>query len=213
MVGHSYFTTWPDTVLTMVREGIAQAIQAYGLEYWMSEYCMLEHNPMIKGGGRDLGMDAALYLARLMHHDLVTGQASSWQWWLGLSCYDFKDGLVYTDKAAKEIFDSKMLWAMGQYSAFIRPGAKRIGIENDRAGEGTLMVSAYSNQGSGDVVIVVTNLTDDHQTIEIGRYEADDSGWEIFVTSDSRNLEKAGEVESDTPLMIPARSIVTLYSK
>jgi hypothetical protein len=42
------------------------------LGYWMSEYCILEKNDEIRGGGRrDLGMDAALFVASLIHNDLT----------------------------------------------------------------------------------------------------------------------------------------------
>ncbi len=33
-------------------------------------------------------------MARVIHYDLTVGGASSWQWWLAVSPYDYKDGLV-----------------------------------------------------------------------------------------------------------------------
>lgn len=33
-------------------------------------------------------------MARVIHYDIVVGGASSWQWWLAISPYDYKDGLV-----------------------------------------------------------------------------------------------------------------------
>ena len=36
----------------------------------------------------------ALYMARVIHYDLTLAHASSWQWWLAISPYDYKDGLV-----------------------------------------------------------------------------------------------------------------------
>jgi len=35
------------------------------LELRMSEYCLLETNPEVRGAGRELGIDPALYLARV----------------------------------------------------------------------------------------------------------------------------------------------------
>lgn len=213
MVGHSYFTTWPDTVMTLVRDGVTSACAAYGLEYWMSEYCMLENNPLIKGNGRDLGMDAALYLARLMHHDLVTGNASSWQWWLGLSCWDFKDGLVYTGKEAKEIYDSKLLWTMGNYSAFVRPGARRIGIQTEQPVSNDLLVSAYTNIEEDGIVVVATNLGDVPQSIQLTLEKGVGDNWEVFETSESKNLEHTGVIPGHDKISVPEKSILTLISK
>lgn len=62
----------------------------------MSEYCILEKNDEVRGGGRrDLGMKTALFVARVIHNDLTIAEARSWQWWTAVSQVDFKDGLVY----------------------------------------------------------------------------------------------------------------------
>lgn len=52
----------------------------------------------MEGGKVDLGMDAALYMARVIHTDLTVANAAAWQWWLAVSPYDYKDGLIYVDK-------------------------------------------------------------------------------------------------------------------
>jgi len=113
------------------------------LGYWMSEYCILQENDEIaRGHGRDLSMKTALYVARVLHHDMVLTNAKSWQWWTAISQVDFKDGLVYLDDGSEgesgrmggnieslryngEVRESKLLWVLGNYSRFVRPGMVR----------------------------------------------------------------------------------------
>ena len=53
VVGHSYWTTWDPTVLVRERVALRRRLQAVdpSLEFWMSEYCLLEDNPEVKGPG------------------------------------------------------------------------------------------------------------------------------------------------------------------
>lgn len=97
----------------------------------MSEYCILGDS-LMKGEKRDLGMAPALFIARLIHHDLVLSNATSWQWWLGISASDYKDGLVYIDKNKTDgqVYDSKMLWALGNYSRFVSPGVNAFRLKH-----------------------------------------------------------------------------------
>ncbi len=120
VAGHSYFSTWDVQHLQEVRGELRQKIQSVDptLEYGVSKYALLEDNPEIKG------IDPALYVARVIQADLTLAWASAWHWWLAVSPYDYKDGLVYIDrdKDGGAVYDSKMLWALGNFSRFIRPG-------------------------------------------------------------------------------------------
>ena len=60
----------------------------------MTEFCIMDYEEM-QGNGRDLGISPALYMARVIHYDMTVANASSWQWWLAISPYDYKDGLIY----------------------------------------------------------------------------------------------------------------------
>src|SRR6185369_10937752 len=97
------FSTSPWKEGVALRRRLAKQVDAARARYWQTEYCILGNNAgEIDGGGRDKGMDAALYLARVIHMDLVYGQAAAWQWWLAVSPYDYKDGLIYIDKEKKD---------------------------------------------------------------------------------------------------------------
>lgn len=96
----------------------------------MTEWCEMV-------GGRDAGMDSALVLARTIHSDLTIAGAVAWQLWIAVSRYDYHDGLIYTDYVEpgdeESILETQKLWAMGNYSRFVRPGAERITAEVEAA--------------------------------------------------------------------------------
>ena len=126
VAAHSYFTTYDTGTLVEVRSRLREHLATLDpeLEFRMSEYCVLEDNAEIRGGGRDLGMNTALYVARVVHADLTIAEATSWNWWLAVSPYDYKDGLVYIDRNMTDgnVYESKLLWGLGHFSRFVRPG-------------------------------------------------------------------------------------------
>jgi len=226
VAAHSYFTTWPLDELIEKRERVAEQIQSVdpALEYGMSEYCILADNEEIEGPGRDLGMDPALYVARVIHVDLTVANASSWQWWRGASGGDYKDGLVYLNRGTKEILESKLLWGLGNYSRFLRPGAVRVEVTRsdettllDRAKSG-LLASAYQAADGERVVFVLVNQSGASKRV---RLRAEESPvpidtWQPYVTREStvkaldRDLEPVSEIGRGDPVTIPPKSIVTL---
>lgn len=222
VAAHSYFTTWPTDKMIQQRQELWQIIQQTdpSLQYWMSEYCILANNEEIKGGGRNLGIDPALYVARLIHYDLTVAHASSWQWWLAVSPYDFKDGLVYIDKNQQNgrVYDSKMLWALGNYSRFIRPGAVRVGVSrsDDKSpvqNINGLMSSAYLDQQNNQVIIVAVNYSKNDKKIsfKLKGLDNDQAVAKLtpYVTSADKSLEAGPQVTTDGALTVSARSITT----
>jgi O-glycosyl hydrolase len=217
--GHSYYTTWPISDLVEHREQVAERMQSTdaSLEYWMSEYCILADNREIQGNGRDLGMDPALYVARVLHMDLTVANASSWQWWLGVSPYDYKDGLVYIDnnRNTGDVYDSKLLWGLGNYSRFLQPGAVRLGVQRsdeaspEEAAQG-LMVSAYRAADGEKTVVVAVNQEREERTfrVQVNGHETGSTWWP-YVTSASNDLAPIAEQSQGDSLTVPGRSIVT----
>jgi O-glycosyl hydrolase len=173
----------------------------------MTEYCILKDNKeIISGHGRDLGMHTALYVARVMHNDLVYGNASAWCWWLGISSADFKDGLIYANRDGSGITDSKTMWAMGNFSRFIKPEAVRIAVKGKSDNE--LMVSAYRNSGNNNIVIVIINMKADKQDITLKNLPKGTlTAWE---TSDKLNLKKSEQNPGAEQFTVTAKSITSL---
>lgn len=202
--GHSYHTVKSDSIMNLIRGKLHDEFQRVDptLDFWMSEYCILGGNGILKGGGRDLGMETALFVANIIHADLAVANASAWQWWIAVSKYNFKDGLVYIDEKSHEIYESKLLWALGNYSRFIRPGAKRIDVETNQ--EDSLKTSAYKNE-NGEIVVVIINKGKTSETVQINlagntnRYE----------TSKNNSLAPLGNVDISKPVSIPKESVST----
>ncbi|MBW8687137.1 glycoside hydrolase family 30 protein [Chitinophaga rhizophila] len=208
IAGHSYFTTSPASVAVSTREAVAKSVAAVpGLGFWQSEYCILGDNAgEINGNKRDYGMEAALYLATVIHRDLAIANARAWQYWLAISPYDYKDGLIYIDRKKSDgaYHDSKMLWAMGNYSRFIRPGAQRIAAQLQ--GDSTLLVSAYKNADKSICMVIVNNSQQEKQLVA-HTSDGSISRMRTYVTSDAGSLQPLPVKDH---IIIPARAVVTV---
>lgn len=221
LAGHSYFTTWPVSSLIETRQQLAQRLRAYpGLTFWMSEYCVYENNPEVKGHLDVKGIEPALYTARVIHHDLTIANASSWQWWLAVSPYNYNDGLIYVSKNKNQGYqESKTLWALGQFSRFIRPGMMRVEVlRNDQlslaAQAESIMASAYHDDNTGRIVVVLVNYASEDKTIGTELREGNNSvsQWIPYVTSATDNMKAYAAIKGTSAIAIPARSIVTLVA-
>lgn len=234
ITGHSYFSVWPVSDQIQFRQKLnAKMKQFSNLKYWQTEYCILE-NPgesEIPGGGggkRDLGMKTALFVARIIHNDLVIANASSWQWWTALTRADYKDGLIYLDdgnsngsqtpeycKKDGYARPSKLMWALGNYSFFVRPGMKRVEVENQNPAQASnpVMVSAYKDSAAKRLVIIAINTSDEEQAYKLDM-DARIKNQKLipYITSETTNLEKGKEANTDN-LRIPSKSVVTFIGK
>ena len=176
------------------------------------------------GPGRDLGIEPALHVARTIHFDLVEANAAAWQWWTAVSKVDYKDGLIYTDfnesGDEQNILTSKMLWVLGNYSRFIRPGAKRIDLTGlgEEADSG-LLGSAYVHEGEQTVTAVFVNHGDQDKCVQVHHQELgltrQITTMESYVTNAERDLVcqeriTAAEEEQSFIVNIPGKSVVTL---
>jgi O-glycosyl hydrolase len=226
---HSYHSVWPLKNQVHYRQLVAENLKEANPElgYWMSEYCILQENGEIgKGGGRDLGMATALYVARIMHHDLSITNARSWQWWTAITEVDYKDGLVYLDDGSGEgtgrmgahipglqkegaIRESKLLWVLGNYSRFVRPGMVRIHCEisPQQSSVDGILVTAYKDVKEKRLVYVLTNLSEQQSHINLGH-----SGEvKAYTTDEDSDLEFS--IQKAHQVSLPARSVTTLVLK
>jgi len=229
---HSYYTCWPEEGrLVSWRQRLRAKLDEYpGLGYAMTEYCILIPSDSWVpskyrgyGNGRNLDIDPALWVARVIHYDLTVAEASDWQWWLAVSPYDYKDGLVYVDKSQAEgrYYESKMLWAMGNFSRFIRPGMTRVMVRrsDNATADATiedLMVSAYWKKDDGTVVAVFVNRAYQDRPVKLDFLGADVGSLIPYVTRGSSNskdnLTAYCALSPEDTVAIPARSVVTLVA-
>jgi hypothetical protein len=219
IAGHSYFTTSPYPQAVATRQQLAAKVAGVPkLIYWQSEYCILGDNAgEINGGPRDLGMAPALYLARAIHTDLAVANAAAWQWWLAISPYDYKDGLVYIDKNKTDgqYYPSKMLWALGNYSRFVRPGAVRLAaqLEGAPAGPSAPLVSAYRSADGKQLITVIVNDADAPADLRLALAGRKLGAGQPFTTSAAGDLQPGPAVAAGGVLRVAPRAITTLVSE
>jgi O-glycosyl hydrolase len=206
--GHSYYTTWPISKRNEVRNHLSKELANYPeLEFWMTEYCILEKNERIKGRGKDLGMDAAIYMAEVIWADLVIANASAWQWWLAISPYDYKDGLIYIDKQKSNgsFIDAKLLWGLGNFSRFVRPGMIRIQSKTSQETSGLLNVS-FADPKTGLITIVLINTSVKQKEVTLPTIKGN-LHW--YITSDNQKMEFMEQITPGEFISVPPRSIST----
>jgi hypothetical protein len=220
--GHSYWSDLIGSELVQNRQALYSRMALYlkdGWKYWMTEYCVMVGPDGGGGNGRDLTIKTALDVARVIHYDLTIVQASAWQWWTAVSPENYKDGLIYTDyknnPASQNIIESKTLWALGNYSRFIRPGSVRIKLAgaNDKYG---LLGSAYLNADRNKLIIVFLNMSESEKQIVITNSGLSTDkkimSYTPYVTSNKSddNLKEYPSFSADSSYTVPARSVVTL---
>lgn len=238
MAGHSYWTNTPilkpgerryENVglygyRKRIKDEMAKVNKYQPVSFWQTELCIMSNDEEIHGGGGfDFTMEQALYVARVMHYDLTVANAQSWQWWRAAGG-NYKDGLIRMYVKGERTGgrgqrrgavlnnmarDSKLLWTMGNFSRFVRPGAVRLEVEGEQQIDGTL-VSAYKN-ADGTTAIVAINYSKSDTTISLKGLAKSATA---YRTSDveGENLKNLGMVKlASAPL--PARSVTTFVVK
>jgi O-glycosyl hydrolase len=173
--GHSYFTEKGDASMINTRRSLKDTLKKYeGLEYWQSEYCMLgdgfkENKKVAKRSA----IDCALFLAKVIHHDLTVGNATAWHYWNSFEPGPADSNTLYylialnrnraTDTANLYKI-TKNLWALGHYSLFVRPGMYRVETARNDGLADTLvaqhvMISAFKDAAGKKLVVNVINYT------------------------------------------------------
>jgi len=219
IAGHSYYSTTPESTLIGDRQNVwNKATTIPDLKVWSTEYCPLGNGDLQALGWsnwhQDLSMDVALYVSRIIHHDLVYANASAWQWWLAISPYNYPDGLIYISKNKSNgtYSDSKLMWVLGNYSRFVRPGAIRIQADcsND-----DIYVTAFTHNTTGMKTIVVSNPSEETHAVKL-KLEGISSGTvRPYITSnkDYHKLFPMKPVDVSNAFEIPAQCVLTFTMK
>jgi O-glycosyl hydrolase len=165
----------------------------------------------------------------LIHNDIALANAASWQWWTSITRVDYKDGLIYLDDGKSkggttpdyvrndgEFHDSKLLWVLGNYSLFVRPGMLRIDVPNqdELAAANDVMLTAYKDKANKQLVIVAVNCgkSDQKYAFNLTKGTLKNNELTPYVTSESTNLKRANVQKIDA-VQIPAKSVVTFVGE
>jgi hypothetical protein len=148
---------------------------------------------------------------------------SAWHWWTAVSGVDFKDGLIYTDWKKpgdpESILPARLLWALGNYSRFVRPGMQRVELAGTGHDVRGLMASAYKDEEARQVVAVYVNMAAAPRTVQL-RIGVGSRKWQLQSSAPYVTSDRAGDELKAYPLVppggqisIPARSVVTLVAQ
>lgn len=159
-------------------------------------------------------MPGALSWAQLIHKSLTGGGVSAWTWfllWGGVEGDDDNARLIAEAASGAGFVGSPTLYALGNFSKFIRPGFVRVAAtSNDSA----LRVSAYKDLTSGQIVTVVINPTSISKDLAM---DIPNVSRVIRYTTDAqRKLERyPRDMRSASPsgAAITANSITTFVSR
>lgn len=219
VAGHSYFTDNGEETIINARKKLADTSGKFGVEYWQSEYSMLGDGFKEGIKGRRTDFDCAIFLAKLIHHDLTDGNASAWQFWNSWepgsadfnTCYyllalkpaaGFKSGTFSV---------TKNLWALGHYSRFIRPGMVRVKLPE--VSNKDILISAW--YGQKKLVLVVINYGTSPDAVQLdGLRDQFKSRYKLYITTANQgdNMVLLPEGKLNKSLNLQPRAIYTLVA-
>nr|MDA3853552.1 T9SS type A sorting domain-containing protein [Bacteroidales bacterium] len=235
--GHSYWNHGTNTELRDAREKMKAKAEEFNVAIFQTEWSLLGENPGENFPGYDDAsyMDIALIQARMIHADMTIANVTSWSYWTAMDMerWGHKNRFLMiavepnntsypeTEEALKMegSYNARAnLWAMGNYSYFIRPGYKRIAY----AGPddlGALMGSAYLAPDSSEIVAVYVNIDESDYNLKttingIDNFKVKSN--QAYLTDENNALKKMSIDESYSStdaLKIPARSVLTMVYK
>ena len=218
---HSYGSDLISGPLSNNRAQLGQKMKQYpSWKLWQTEYCVLVGSDGKGGNHRDLTMKTALDVARVIHLDLTLCGVSAWQWWTAVSPVDYKDGLIYTDWRKpgdpETIYPARLLWVLGNFSRFVRPGMQRVDTQGANHDIHGLMASAFKDDRSRRVVVVYINMEDALRRVNLtfasaaGRRRP--TSITPYITSDrvGDELKRYDQLGAEVVVDVPAKSVVSL---
>ncbi|UJW30497.1 hypothetical protein L3Q67_35670 [Saccharothrix sp. AJ9571] len=172
---------------------------------WMSEWSpngTTWNENWDDGSGYD-----GITIAQAVHTALTTGNASGYVYWYGASVGTTR-GLIQMNGDGYRV--SKRLWALANYSRFIRPEATRIGATT---GDANLSLSAFRNP-DGSLAVVALNTGSSAAPVS---YSLPNTGVTKgaaipYLTDDTHDTAAQAPVrisDGGFTATVPARSLVT----
>jgi glucuronoarabinoxylan endo-1,4-beta-xylanase len=175
-----------------------------GKKYWETEvFGQVAGN----SGDYDPSITDALAWAQQIHNWMTVANANAWHWWTILGGGGDNEPLYPSSNSTTP---AKRLWAIGNFSRFVRPGFVR--IDATATPQSGILVSAYKQTSSGNFAIVVINRNASSVSQEFSLAGFTSSSVTPWITSASLNLSQQASVsvsESSFTFTLPADSITT----
>jgi O-glycosyl hydrolase len=169
-------------------------IASAGKEYWETEF-------YDKVNPADAGIVSGLYVAQNLDVALQAGVNAWHYWWL----YNYaginegpdqgvNEGLFEEGDGGNGQVPTKRLYAMGNYSRFVRPGFHLVTATSSPANN--VSVSAFYDMASTQLVVVSINANPTSTPLTFSFNDVSTGSWTSWVTSATQNLEPGDPVSS-----------------
>jgi hypothetical protein len=210
-----------------VRSKAGKAFEQYDVDFHQTEWCILHYAPPMDGFETDWqkedkkDIQVGLLIGRLIYSDMVDANAKAWGYWKGMELNgDYalisllaKEGNIFNGGT---VSSNKILWALGNYSFFIRPGYTR--VETEGANDlDTLVATAYLAPDHSCIVVVFVNSGYNQEDIELQlpkAYNQKIKTTTVYRTDDRIELARVYHTDKRNPtLSITPRSLTTVVLK
>ncbi|WP_086664706.1 glycoside hydrolase family 30 protein [Lentzea kentuckyensis] len=144
-------------------------------------------------------------IAKAVHTALTTGNANGYVYWYGASVGATR-GLIQMDGDGYHV--SKRLWALANYSRFIRPNATRVGATTSN---GNLLLSAFRNT-DGSLAVVALNTGGTEESVSYAVKNSAATKATPYLTNTTGNTTAQSPIRltgGKFTTTIPARSLIT----
>jgi O-glycosyl hydrolase len=149
-------------------------------------------------------MQGALDLAKAMYTALRFGNVSAWLFWsLSTGTLDAYSLMSSAGMKSKRYYASKQLYK------YVRPGAYRVTAATDDDA-GAVYPLAFINDADHTETIVLVNDNDLDMPVKISGADSS-TGYGLLVTDSVRDCQDMGTVDFSEGLLVPAKSVITLY--
>lgn len=225
---HSYFQDYGNSMVTDRTDfyNKSQLLESRP-ELWQTEYSLLQngYRAGYPDGYKLTEMECALSLAKVVMVDLNIANTTGWQWWTtfekgkqaGEARFCLIEAVTNNTNTDGEYHLNKLFYTYGNFSHFIRPGMKRLGIKrSDNLTPyqeiSNVMLSAYSSADNKELVLVAANFANEARELNLtlqnilGKKLINQS---VYLTDEYSNLRKQNVSWSPGKLIVPAKSVVT----
>lgn len=224
--GHSYWTYTSNYSLKDARMKVRDAAENVGMTMMQTEFSFLEVPQQGTGfpSGSCNYMDYAIYMAKVIHSDLVYGNMAAWNYWTTMAQEQYsqlnrfylmrmrpKGGDYGSILEGGTIDDNKNLWALGNYSFFLRPGYKRLNLTGGDE-MNNVLASAWIAPDSTKLVVVYINTASvrRYSSIKVNNLDYGVTDIKKYVTYSASNLGLSTTETTMNRVLLPARSVSTV---
>jgi glucuronoarabinoxylan endo-1,4-beta-xylanase len=170
----------------------------FGKPIWMTEWSVAEFSKADE-------MTQALVMAKVIHQDFTRSHLNAFVYW-------WSTALLGRDGPGKNL-PTKNLWALAQYSRFVRPGWRVVSA--DASPIKGVYVTAFTEPATHKIAIVVVNTNASSETITLtldsGGKFAKLSVYRTSSTQDMAAIESKAVNAASTVVTLTPSSISTYF--